>query len=376
VRALRALPIGIVVSDSQAHVRLANASALDLLGLGEPDVGGRPLAEVVRCTDAAQFARLLRVGDGSLETTLLRPDGTGVAVGLQLRRLGSEQAAGESVLLLSDLGEIRRMEDQLRRKDRLAYIGQFSTEMAHEVRNPLAGITTSAEVLRSRLGADDQQRQFLDVILDQAARLTRIVDTFLRFVRPTTAPLVLCDIEQCVRTVTGLLSAEMETHGVHLKLQLSSTPLPPLYMNRDQIVQVLLNVVNNALQAMPNGGTLTIRTRLARQSGSERRHGGRRATDRPHTADGRTIGTPVVEIQVADTGFGVAPALLPRLFDPFVTSRTGGTGLGLPISLAIVQEHGGQMWITSPAGEGTTVTIQLPVDKRRGQRRATAKDTA
>ena len=176
-------------------------------------------------------------------------------------------------------------------------------------------------------------------------------------------------MRECIDRSVALVEETARAQSVTIRREGDGADIPGMFLDRDQLVQVLLNVLMNALQAMPGGGTLTVRLRHTQQRLRLPEQQARRVTDLPSTPARRGPRVPVAELRIEDTGPGISPEMRGREFAPFATSRASGTGLGLPISLQIVRDHGGSMLIESPARGGTVVTIELPVDKRRGRRR-------
>jgi signal transduction histidine kinase len=239
--------------------------------------------------------------------------------------------------------------------------------VAHEIRNPLAGIGTSAQILKRRIESGDPRGQFADLILEEVSRLDRIVESLLQFARPTTPRLSRHSILPSLDKALTLVHELAVRQDVDLKVERADS-VPELFIDHDQILQVLLNVLMNALQALAKGGEITVAVAPARKRAAERGGLGRRATDRLQPRR-QTPLLDVVEVRIRDNGPGIPSAVLARVFDPFFTTRTQGTGLGLSICQSIVREHGGTISIESVVGQGTTVVIDLPVEKRHGDRR-------
>jgi len=272
------------------------------------------------------------------------------------------------LLTIRDLTQMRRMQQELRRNERLATLGQLSAGVAHEIRNPLAGIGTSAQVLLRRFEPRDERERFVRVILDEVARLDRIVTSLLQYARPRPPELQAGSLAPCIDRVLEL--SDDAIRAARVKVEIDVAPrLAPLYLDADLVTQVLLNVTRNALQAMPDGGTLRYEVRQLRRK-SPPRGPGRRASDR---ARRRSISPPrwlqYQQVRVHDTGGGIPRGALAKLFDPFFSTKPQGTGLGLSISQTIMQEHGGAIAVASREGHGTTVLLNFPVEKRHGERR-------
>jgi len=281
-----------------------------------------------------------------------------------------EDAQGGLVAILTDRTELKRAEVSARRKERLASLGELSAGVAHEIRNPLAGIGASAQLLSERLGADENHRRLIELILDEVARLDRIVESMLQFARPPEPQLRLAPLGAVLDRALGLLAEEAETSGVTIETH-PAGELPQIWIDPDQIEQVVLNLARNALQAMEeSGGALTLTLRRVSRPRYIRVRSGRRREDRGGVQPAEGPLQDWVELEIQDTGHGIPPEELDRIFNPFYTTRKRGTGLGLAISEAIVREHGGMITVQSRPGHGTTVLVDLPEDKRQSQRRS------
>src|SRR5262249_17783505 len=294
--------------------------------------------------------------------------GGDVAVVVVATRIGRPAWA---LVTLHDLTSMRRMQQELRRNERLATLGQLSAGVAHEIRNPLAGIGTSAQVLLRRFEPRDERARFVRVILDEVARLDRIVTSLLQYARPRTPELTSGTLAACVGCVLGLSRDALAPAGVTAEVGVAPR-LPPVYVDPDLVTQVLLNTTLNSIQAMPQGGTLRYEIRAVRRRPTPRGPG-RRAADLAPGAriepGGSAARVPFQQVRVTDNGSGMSRGVLAKLFHPFFSTKPQGTGLGLSISQTIVQEHGGTIEVLSREGHGTTVLLNFPVEKRHGERR-------
>jgi len=210
------------------------------------------------------------------------------------------------------------------------------------------------------------------VILDEVARLDRIVTSLLQYARPRAPVLNAASLEACVRRVTELSADVIREAGVSVELE-TADRLTSLYIDADLVTQVLLNVTLNAVQAMPRGGTLRYEVRRVRRRAPPREPG-RRTSDRGNGSRDAWSGGSAPwlyfqQVRVSDTGVGIPRASLEKLFDPFYSTKPHGTGLGLSISQTIMHEHGGSIEVASRENRGTTVLLNFPVEKRHGQRR-------
>jgi two-component system, NtrC family, sensor histidine kinase HydH len=257
---------------------------------------------------------------------------------LKLRYQNTAERLEESYAeLRSQADLILEIEEQLRRADRLSALGELSAGMAHEIRNPLGSIRGTAEILRDGIPPDDPRHEFTGILVREVERLNRVVEDFLRFARPTPVMRAPVDIDRTLGEVLALL--RQTSMKSRVQVELDPGGLPPLSGSGEQLRQAFLNLALNALQAMPDGGELRVTTR---QVGGE------------------------AQIRFADSGQGIPPENLERIFNPFFTTRHEGTGLGLAISHRIVQGHGGRIGVESRPGQGTTFTIVLPMEGQLG----------
>jgi two-component system sensor histidine kinase PilS (NtrC family) len=241
--------------------------------------------------------------------------------------------AGYTVIF-QDLTEMKKLEAQVRLKDRMAAVGELSAGIAHEIRNPLAAIAGSVQVLKGSASLSHQEQRLMSIVLKESERLNKTIAEFLRFVRPQERRSAEFDIAASLAEALDLLANSSELSAEHSIRREIHPPSFHLLGDADQIRQVFWNLARNAVQAMPHGGTLTVST---------------------HLHDGQ------YHILFSDSGRGMSDADLQRLFQPFRTNFPSGTGLGMAISYRIVQEHGGRIDVLSRQGQGTTITVSLPV---------------
>jgi signal transduction histidine kinase len=233
------------------------------------------------------------------------------------------------------LTEVRRVQEQLVQASKLGAIGELAAAVAHEVNNPLTGILGFAELLLSELPADDARHDEALVIRDEAIRARSIVKTLLEFAQPRTPQRLSTDLNTVARSTLDLVRFRVQEAGIRIVEDYSDLPL--LEADPDALKQVLLNLINNAIEAMPMGGELGVSTR----SGRDR-----------------------VGLVVRDTGPGMDAGTRSRIFTPFFSTRTAtgiGTGLRLPVSLQIVESHGGTIEVESEPGRGAAFTVWLPI---------------
>jgi two-component system, NtrC family, sensor histidine kinase HydH len=230
--------------------------------------------------------------------------------------------------------EQRRLEGQLHQSERLAALGEMTAGVAHEVRNPLGIISSTAELLQERLARYEPNNRLARIIVEESNRLNEKVTEFLDFARPRIPNLRSCDVEAALNRGLELLEPEINRLGIQVvrEYQLDGRPL---LVDQDLLYQAFLNILLNAIQAMPQGGCLKVITLPG-----PRGQGG--------------------EIRFQDDGEGIDPETLKKILNPFFTTKEKGSGLGLPIVKSIIEAHQGKLEIQSETGAGTTVTISLP----------------
>jgi two-component system, NtrC family, sensor histidine kinase HydH len=367
-----ALPYGVLVVDGLGRVTWAGGRAATILGVSVEEALGSDCARIFRPVGLALHPILEglagRVRSG--EIVLARADGEELPVSLEMAWLPARKERSRGlVALFQDLSEEHVLEENARQRDRLAALGELSAGVAHEIRNPLTGIANCAQVLREGMPEEDPRQRFLRIILDETARLNRIVEGLLRYARPNRPDLRETAVEDLVRHVLDLVRPGLEASGIRVGYKLGGR-IPRIYLDPAQVEQVLLNLLRNAEEAMPSGGEVVVAISVVRRRQHRRRGLGRRAGDRMRLRprdDGPLAR--FVSVRVADTGPGIPRELLPRIFNPFYSTRAKGTGLGLSLSQSIVREHGGFLTARSVVGKGTVFHLDLPVERRQGERR-------
>lgn len=225
---------------------------------------------------------------------------------------------------------------QLERADRLASIGEMAAGIAHEIKNPLAGISAAVTIIRDDMAADDPRGTILSEVVDQVKRLDKTVSDLLFFGKPSPPELTRVDINTILETT--LKFASQHRSGVNIEKRIELQPkLPPVYADDKQMQQVFLNIILNAYQAMTTGGVLGIKSMLSVRGGAN-----------------------FVRVDVSDTGAGIPAQILEKIFTPFYTTKAQGTGLGLPICNKLVKLHNGDIFVSSDNIKGTVFSVELP----------------
>ena len=338
-RIVESIRSGVITTDLERRVYTLNAAAEEMTGYSPADLRGEDVSILFGDIkdQIEQSLRAVAEGQASprFEAECLTAEGFRMRLGYSISPLAGE--VGETtglVITFQDLTDVRAMEETSRRQDRLAAVGRVAAGIAHEIRNPLAAMRGSIQVLRDDLANDPARAELMEIVLRESDRLNGIITDFLTYARPRPVALSEVDLREPLRETFALLRHSPEMRSEHVLEE--ALPDEPVVSMADaaSIKQVFWNLARNALKAMPEGGTL--RAELERL-----------AEDR-------------VRITFTDTGRGMSPAQVERLFEPFSSSTTGGTGLGLSIVYQIIRDHGGTINVRSREGHGTMITVELP----------------
>ncbi|MHB8835722.1 MAG: ATP-binding protein [Candidatus Methylomirabilia bacterium] len=331
---------GLVTFDENLLVTRVNPAALALLR-ASPASLGRPLARLLPEPFAADIAGEFRGAEPTVErreTRVVFADGRELVLGYVLSRIPPSEGRGaQGIVLFRDLTAERRLAAEQQRLNRLTTLGEFSAQVAHELRNPLTAMSSTVQYLAA--ASEGRDREMLRIITESIERMDGIIRRMRLLSREMPLARTSVDLGDLLAHLLAFLEASLRGQGV---VPLFRPPAVSLLVSADpaQLHQALLNLLMNAMQAMPRGGKLRLRLARAR---------------RP--ADG---GPPPAMILIADSGAGIPPEVAGRIFDPFYTTREAGTGLGLPIADKIVREHGGTIRFTSRPGHGACFAVLLP----------------
>ena len=339
-RIVESIRSGLMTTDLQGSIYTFNTAAEEITGYREEDVRGKGASIFFGELKGNIETSLKTVESGGtsprFETECLTAEGMRLRLGFSICPLVSEK--GETtgtIITFQDLTHIRALEETSRRQDRLAAIGRMAASIAHEIRNPLAAMRGSIQMLRSEMEGQSAQTELMEIILRESDRLNRIIGDFLNYARPRSSVHEIVDVGELLRETFTLLRHSPEVNEKQvIEDEISDGPLMA-NVDAEQLRQVFWNLARNALQAMPKGGTL--RAELTRNSHNR------------------------VRIAFIDTGRGMSPEQVEHLFEPF-SSTTGGTGLGLSIVYQIIRDHGGTITVRSREGSGTTIMIELPAE--------------
>ena len=330
------LPVGLIATDKDGKIAFYNSAAERITGLDlaqargkEPDsVLPRHLCGLKESLDLGESINEKEMECEFTENKI-------VPVSISASKIINEegQFVGQ-VLIIRDLGEVRRLQDEIRRKEKLAAIGGLAAGVAHEIRNPLSSIKGIASYYKSKFEDGSEDKEMAGVMIEEVDRLSRVISELLEFARPTKLNKKLSDMNELLKHSTRLVEQEAAAKKVDIQLNLTSDSIEA-DVDPDRLTQCFLNLFLNALQAMESGGRLTVSSSTG--------------------ANGN------VAIDIKDNGSGISAEDLSKIFDPYFTTKPKGTGLGLAIVHKIIEAHQGQIKVRSTSGQGTVFSIALPL---------------
>ncbi len=334
------LPVGIIATDQDDRIRTFNSTASAMTGRDVESVrNGEP--EAVLPLEIARFFTLQDQSDEITDRDVVLKGADNMQYSLHLSSMPVYNQFSDfmgRVLLMYDLSELKRLEKEIQRHDRLVALGKMAAGVAHEVRNPLSSIKGFATLLGSKFKDGSQEHEAADLLVQEAERLNRSITELLNYARPTPLRKEAVDLGEIVDLGLKLISSDARVLGVKVSLDVEAD-LPAVSVDKDKINQVLLNLYLNGLQAMEHSTS-------AKELKVSVHH---------DVHDGMLV------IEVQDTGSGIPPEDLDKVLDPYFTTKPDGTGLGLALAYKIIDEHKGIIRFSSSKGEGTTVSVSLPI---------------
>ena len=330
------LPSGLTTTDASRRVVTFNHAAEKISGLSSANALGRPLSDVLQLPPEVTQAFDRGLARGSArraEVKYRRADGREIDLGLSATYVDNPGGTTGFLITFQDLTDIKKLERDARMQQRLAAVGEMAAGIAHEIRNPLASMSGSIQILRDELPLSAEQEQLMDIVLRESDRLNATIRSFLDYARPRRFAIARFDVRRVLQDAGLLLrnSADVQaSHFVDI-----AVPDDPVWFEADegQMKQIVWKLATNGVRAMPDGGRLRLGASTDDQS---------------------------VVITVSDEGIGIAPEALEGLFQPFQGSFARGSGLGLAIVHRIVTDYHGEIRVESAPGSGTTVSVRLP----------------
>jgi len=338
---LRGVASGIVTMDLQGHITSWNPAAEHVTGYSHAEIKNN-WQEVFGKSIKALFGHTddLKERPFQFDGDIVKKNGNRAVLGMTASLLRDDKDTVRGIILIfQDVTKMLEMEEQVRRQERLATVGSLAAGIAHEIRNPLASLSGSIQVLKNDLKLEDDNQQLMDIVIRETDRLNNIITEFLEYARPRSSRHEQIPLASLVQETIMLIRNSRESHeNIEVRCNVETGVL--IKGDAQRLRQVLWNLLINSCQAMPGGGGITI------------------------SASTLSIGANAdewLEIAVVDTGPGIGPEIVQKIFDPFFTTKTGGTGLGLAIAYRIIEDHGGNISVESAPGKGTTFKIKLPL---------------
>lgn len=333
---VRNLPIGLIALDHHDQMIRCNEKAGDILKIICPGSSGLERVEALPKPLKELLQELPEKGglvERELEVTVPQK-GQRILEVVAAGLVDDDESAGR-ILLIRDVTQIRQMEQEVARSRHLSSISSLAAGVAHEIRNPLSSIKGFAVYLKERLSADGEDKKTADIIIAEVERLNRVITQLIEFARPLELKKEKTSLADLIGHAMKLVEAEARKNNITVSLN-APGDVAPAKVDPDKVKQVLLNILLNAVAAMKNGGRLEMTLKQEKEN---------------------------VLIEVMDSGAGIATADLPRIYDPYFTSKPAGTGLGLAVVQKIMEAHGGQILVESLEGRGTTVSLFFPMPK-------------
>ena len=330
------LPLGLLTSDPSGRVAMVNDTALGMFELDRATAVHAPLTGLPGLDWTALVAELAG-GRKVLERECVLTTGrTGVVISLSAASISNQDGVFlGNVFILRDITEVKRLQADAQRNDRLSALGHLAAGVAHEVRNPLSTIKGVALYIAKRMMPGGREEEAAQRMIDEVDRLDRVVSELLEFARPGAINTADADLAEVIGRALRLAEADISARNIQVSLEVPSG-LPPVRVNTERLTQALLNLFLNAVQAMGEGGRLRVGARLS--------------------PDGQTF-----SITVGDNGPGIPRDIQAAIFTPYFTTKPSGTGLGLAIVYQIVEGHGGSVSVNSSPGQGTEFILVFPV---------------
>jgi PAS domain S-box-containing protein len=336
---------GIIITEMNDTVTYINQAGEKILGYSKGEVIGKTF-NLFGLKEKQSLSHSFLDNPDDLDTRregwMTRKDNVEIPVGFTINHhLSLKGEAIGKIVIFRDLTKVYRIQEEILKMDRLVSLGKLASGIAHEIRNPLAGIKTTAQALGEEMSLDDPKREYLNRITKEIDRLNELLKTFFSFAKPQTLHLVPCHLKEIINAIIPFLIKEIADKGIRF-FEVYHPQLPKIRVDKIQMHQAFLNLFLNAIQAMPSGGELRIEANpviLPSLDGSRQN---------------------CIKVVVSDSGKGIPPQILPKIFDPFFTTKPKGIGLGLSITYQIIKKHGGTIKVDSQWEKGTSFIINLP----------------
>ncbi|MFQ6116234.1 MAG: PAS domain S-box protein, partial [bacterium] len=356
---IQSIGSGLITLDLNRKITSFNNSAEEVLGYAADEVVGKSLDEVFPPEECKRLLPNFNNPEQSLlnrEMQLTANNSKQVYVGFTVTpRIDNQNRRVGTIISFRDITQIKQMQAEVQRMDRLASMGVLASGIAHEIRNPLAGIKTIAQTLEEEIEVDNPRREYVSRIVRQVNRMDDLLKTFFSYAKPRQPQRKFHRLQEIIQEVIALLDNRIRGQSVDFH-ETYHPELPLLYVDFYQIQQVFVNLFLNALDAMPDGGQLNLE---AYPKTTTIKRVDRRG--RPFPVQNKSA--LYAEVNITDTGQGIKPEDLPSIFNPFFTTKRQGSGLGLSIVYRIIAEHEGDIQVESSLTKGTSFHLLLPTEE-------------
>ncbi|MBI5166434.1 MAG: HAMP domain-containing protein [candidate division NC10 bacterium] len=355
---LKSMTSGVITVDLEGRIVTLNEAASRILGHPAEKVTGKTFDEIHSLRPPCKLAEILlntlnqEKSYTFPEVEFMKDNGVRIPLGVTTSVLIDDKGQKIGALaLFNDLTEVKHLEEQLRRSDRLASLGTIAAGIAHDIRNPLTSISIFSQLISHSYEDPEIRSRFEKVVPRELDRIQGITDDLLELARPVTLSFEPTNVHDTLSQILEILEEQISKQKIKAFLDLEPQ-IPLILADKKRLHRGLMNIVHNAVQAMSNGGELRIRTHYSPPM----------VISNLPTQDGRGVEIQSwLQIMISDTGVGIPPDVQRRLFDPFFTTKEKGTGLGMAITHKIIEDHRGTIDLRSQVGQGTTFTIRLPV---------------
>ena len=355
---IKSISSGMITVDQNRRITFINSAAEEILGYSFNEVINQKIDFIIQ---SDEIEIILPPENGKKQTVLSQEavithkDGKKIHIGFsQTPWRNDENSKLGTIITFRDISTTKQMQIDMIRMDRLASLGVLAAGIAHEIRNPLAGIKTIVQTLEEEVEPNHPHREYLQRILRQVNRLDELLKTFFSYARPRPPIKKNNRVKDIVNEVMVLLGKKLKSASIEFSENYEKD-LRSAYIDLNQILQVFLNLIINAVDAMPNGGSLSISAKNTKITPT---HMDRRGK----AYKGPRKELAFVEVKISDSGIGIRKEHQENIFDPFFTTKSQGTGLGLSIVYRIIEEHGGEIHVQSEIEKGTSFTILLPTE--------------
>ena len=348
------LNFGIVIFNEQLEIKYINRQGLKLIHIPEENLPDRTLENLFGEQNTAVIKTTMNLASGAFERPeieLLMPSGQKILIGFTITEYidPSDQQKG-FILSLKDITYTKELQEEMIRMDRLASLGVMASGIAHEIRNPLAGIKAIAQTFEEELSKNDPKNEYVKRIIKQVNRLDDLLKSLFSYAKPPKPNRQFFEVKELVQEVLSLLQQRMQKNNINF-IQSYEKNLPSIFIDGAQIQQVLFNLILNSIEAIEKQGEIKLAAKKVKKNDEifQRKPFQKKVTDQPY-----------VQILLTDTGNGISPENLLQIFNPFFTTKNYGTGLGLSIVYQIVQENNGIIYFESEINRGTHCYLFLP----------------